>query len=72
MDTLTVLLIFVTSLYLLIYQTSFWKYYLGILIPYYVITQIILCDFKTNTSKKNSLCQLGHIHLIVKYIVQVK
>ena len=52
MDTLTVLLIFVTSLYLLIYQTSFWKYYLGILIPYYVITQIILCDFKTNTSKK--------------------
>ena len=52
MDALTVLLIFVTSIYLLLYQTAFWKYYFGILIPYYVITQLIFCDFKTNTSKK--------------------
>ena len=52
MNALTILLLVVTVIYLTIYQRGFWAYYFGILIPYYIITQIILCDFKTNTPKK--------------------
>lgn len=52
MNALSILLFVVTVIYLAIYQSNYWKYFFGILIPYYFITQILLCDFKTNTSKK--------------------
>jgi hypothetical protein len=34
-----------------LYQPRFWKYYFAILIPYYVITQILLADSKINSPK---------------------
>ena len=40
MNALTILLLVVTVIYLTIYQRGFWAYYFGILIPYYIITQI--------------------------------
>ena len=55
MNALTILLLVVTVIYLTIYQRGFWAYYFGILIPYYIITQIILCDFKWNGQYGKSL-----------------
>lgn len=52
MNSATTILIIVTALYLLFYQTKYWLYFLAVLIPYTLITQVILCDFKTNTSKR--------------------
>ena len=52
MNALTVILLVVTVIYLWLYQTNYWKYFFGILIPYYLITQILLNDFKTNTPKR--------------------
>ena len=37
---------------MLVYQPGFYKYYFGILIPYYIISQLFFADRKLNTSKK--------------------
>jgi len=52
MQALFVLWIIVTCIYLILYQSTYWKYFFGLLIPYYLITQIFFCDYKQNTSKK--------------------
>ena len=40
MQALFVLWIIVTCIYLILYQSTYWKYFFGLLIPYYLITQI--------------------------------
>ena len=52
MNTLYVLLIVTTIFYLLLYQPGFYKYFFGLLIPYYFISQIFFGDMKLNTAKK--------------------
>ena len=52
MNALFILLCIVTIFYMLLYQPGFYKYFFGILIPYYLFSQIIFCDFKLNSSKK--------------------
>ena len=52
MNALTILLFISTILYMLVYQPGFYKYYFGILIPYYIISQLFFADRKLNTSKK--------------------
>jgi len=37
---------------MLIYQPGFYRYFFGLLIPYYLISQIFFGDMKLNTSKK--------------------
>ena len=37
---------------MLIYQPNFYKYYFAVLIPYYVITQLLFVNRKINSSKK--------------------
>ena len=52
MNALFILLFVITMFYMLFYQPGFYKYFFGILIPYYLFSQIIFCDFKLNSSKK--------------------
>jgi len=52
MNSLFVLLIVATTFYMLIYQPGFYRYFFGLLIPYYLISQIFFGDMKLNTSKK--------------------
>ena len=52
MNTLSVLLIVATIFYMLVYQPGFYKYFFGMLIPYYLISQIFFGDMKLNSSKK--------------------
>ena len=52
MNSLFVLLIVTTIFYMLIYQPGFYRYFFGLLIPYYLISQIFFGDMKLNTSKK--------------------
>ena len=52
MNTLFVLLISATIFYMLIYQPGFYKYFFGMLIPYYLLSQIFFGDMKLNSSKK--------------------
>ena len=52
MNSLLVLLIVTTTFYMLIYQPGFYRYFFGLLIPYYLISQIFFGDMKLNTSKK--------------------
>ena len=52
MNALFVLLFVVTVFYMILYQPGFYKYFFGILIPYYLFSQIIFADFKLNSSKK--------------------
>ena len=52
MNTLSVLLIVATIFYMLIYQPGFYKYFFGMLIPYYLISQIFFGDMKLNSPKK--------------------
>ena len=52
MNALFVLLFVVTVFYMLLYQPGFYKYFFGMLIPYYLFSQIIFADFKLNSSKK--------------------
>ena len=52
MNASSIILLLVTIFYLLFFQKGYWKYFLGVLIPYYVITQIIFHDFKTNSAKR--------------------
>ena len=52
MYTLNVILIVATIIYMLIYQPGFYKFYFGILIPYYIISQLFFGDKKLNSSKK--------------------
>ena len=52
MNSLSVLLIVATIFYMLVYQPGFYKYFFGMLIPYYLITQIFFGDMKLNSSKK--------------------
>ena len=52
MNALFVLLFVVTVFYMLLYQPGFYKYFFGMLIPYYFFSQIVFCNFKLNSSKK--------------------
>ena len=52
MNALFVLLFVVTIFYMLLYQPGFYKYFFGMLIPYYLFSQIIFADLKLNSSKK--------------------
>ena len=52
MNTLSVLLTIATILYMLIYQPGFYKFYFGLLIPYYILSQLFFGDSKINSSKK--------------------
>ena len=52
MNALFILLFVATVFYMLIYQPGFYKYFFGMLIPYYLFSQIIFADFKLNSSKK--------------------
>ena len=52
MNALFVLLFVVTIFYMLLYQPGFYKYFFGLLIPYYLFSQIIFADLKLNSSKK--------------------
>ena len=52
MHALFVLLIIATNIYLIIYQPHFYKFYFGLLIPYYIISQLFFGDMKLNSSKK--------------------
>jgi hypothetical protein len=52
MNTLMILLTIATIIYMLIYQPGFYKFYFGLLIPYYIISQLFFGDMKLNSSKK--------------------
>ncbi len=52
MNALTILLFIATILYMLMYQPGFYKYYFGVLISYFLFSQIFFGDSKTNSSKK--------------------
>ena len=52
MNALTILHFIATIIYMLIYQPNFYKYYFAVLIPYYVITQLLFVNRKINSSKK--------------------
>ena len=52
MNALFVLLFFATIMYMLLYQPGYYKYFFGMLIPYYLISQIFFGDMKLNSSKK--------------------
>ena len=52
MNALTILLFIVSIFYMLVYQPNFYKYYFAILIPYYIITQLLFVNIKLNSSKK--------------------
>ena len=52
MNALKILFMIAFGLYMLIYEIGFWKYYFGILIPYYLITQVFFFNSKFNTLKK--------------------
>ena len=52
MNALKVLFIIAFTLYMLYYEQTFWKYYLGILIPYYLFTQLFFYNSKYNSLKK--------------------
>ena len=52
MHALFVLLIIATNIYMVLYQPMFYKFYFGILIPYYIISQLFFGDMKLNSSKK--------------------
>ena len=47
-----ILLTIATIIYMLIYQPGFYKFYFGLLIPYYIISQLFFGDMKLNSSKK--------------------
>jgi hypothetical protein len=40
------------------YQTAYWKYFFSLLIPYYIITQLLLSDSTYNTPKKKFLISM--------------
>ena len=52
MNALFVLLFFATVFYMLLYQPGFYKYFFGMLIPYYLLSQLFFGDMKLNSSKK--------------------
>jgi len=58
MNALRILLLSVIILYLTIYHSSYWKYFFAVLIPYYLITQLLLSDLNHNTPKKKSLISM--------------
>ena len=52
MNALFILLFITTVFYLLLYQPGFYKYFFGMLIPYYLFSQLFFGDMKLNSSKK--------------------
>jgi len=54
MNALRILLTFALILYLTFYQFQFWKYFFLVVIPYYIITQVLMVDQSLNTPKKKS------------------
>lgn len=61
MNALGILLIVVIIVYLTLYTNGYWKYFLGLIIPYYIFTQLIFADLKLNTPKKKFfICSWTH------------
>lgn len=58
MNALRILLLATLILYLTIYHITYWKYFFSFLIPYYIVTQLLLSDPKHNTPKKKALISL--------------
>ena len=58
MNALKVLFMISIVLYLTIYEPSYWKYFFAILIPYYILTQIIFFNSKLNTPKRKTFISL--------------
>jgi len=58
MNALKILFIIAFVLYTLIFETAFWGYFLSFLIPYYLVTQILLFNDQTNTLKKKALISM--------------
>ena len=52
MNTITIITITTTIIHLTMNQAIYWKYFFIFVVAYYIITQIILSDKGTNTSKK--------------------
>jgi hypothetical protein len=52
MNPLFILLFIVTAFYMLIYQPGFYKYFFGMLIPYYLLSQLFYGNLKLNSPKK--------------------
>ena len=52
MNALFILLFIATIFYMLLYQPGFYKYFFGMLIPYYLLSQLFFGDMKLNSSKK--------------------
>ena len=52
MNALFILLFVSIVFYMLLYQPGFYKYFFGMLIPYYILSQLFFGDMKLNSSKK--------------------
>jgi hypothetical protein len=61
MNALRIILTLVIILYLTIYHFWYWKYFLAAVIPYYLITQVLMTDWKLNSPKKKGFISMwGH------------
>ncbi len=58
MNALKILFIISLIIYLTLYETSFWMFYLSILIPYYLLSQFIYFNNKYDTPKSRTLISL--------------
>ena len=58
MNALRILLLSILILYLTIHHTTYWKYFFSLLIPYYIITQLLLSGSNYNTPKKKFLISM--------------
>jgi hypothetical protein len=58
MNALKILFIISLTIYLTLYETSFWIIYFSVLIPYYLISQFIYFNNKYDTPKSRTLISL--------------
>ncbi len=58
MNVLRILLIFTIFLYFTVNEPVFWKYYLGLVIPYFIITQLLLYNSNLVTPKKKAFISM--------------
>lgn len=58
MNALKILFVLAAILYLVIYEPIFWKYFFGILIPYWLLTQVFFYNSKYNTAKRKTFISL--------------
>ena len=58
MNPLKILFMISIVLYLTIYEPTFWKYFFAILIPYYILTQILFFKSKLDTPKRKTFISM--------------